>query len=380
MPLELADLLREHWPGYARANRPRLATVHHKAVRSVLACRTAGLGGRLYQCGGCKKNHFAYHSCNHRNCPLCGSAEQEEWTARQEARLLPVPYFLVTFTIPKELYSLGLAYPNEFYHLMMKESFAALEEVAATKLKRPGLRLGITSVLHTWGRQMQLHPHVHAIVPAVGYDPQKDELVYPKDSEFFVHYAPLAARFRNRMREALKSEHPTIYRKLTSGQLRALSNTTTWNVQLQHAGPGKTAIRYLARYVRRTAFHPKRLLGQDKQGRVKLQWTSSSTGKKATLPLTVHEFIRRWLLHVLPKGFARVRHYGFNSSAAGKLRARVRLLAGCGGEPVVNLPERDPFSCPCCGGELKFLRELERVPRIFAPRGPPSPELVITRP
>lgn len=372
MALELSDILQEHWPDYLRANRSRLVTAHHRAVRRVLACRTPEMGGRLYQCGGCKKNHFAYHSCNHRSCPRCGGRDQEEWTARQEARLLPVPYFMVTFTIPQELRTLGLAFPKEFYDLLLKESAAALTDVVRSKLKSPRGHLALTSVLHTWGRKIQHHPHIHAIVPAVVYCPDRDELIHPRDGEFLVHFQPLAMRFRNRMREALRTRHPDIYQNLTAKQIRALSPAQNWNVQLQHVGSGKTAVRYLARYVQRSAFHPKRLLGYDKQGSVMLRWTASDTGKSDTLPLHPHEFIRRWLQHVLPKGFARIRHYGFVSSAAGKVRARVRLLLGCGGEPVVNLPEREPFACPCCGGELKFLRELERITRITFQRGPPA--------
>lgn len=373
VPLDLADLLREHWPYYVRAHCSRLAGAHSRAVARVLACRTPALGGRLYQCGSCQKNHFAYHSCNHRNCPRCGSAEQEEWTAQQEAKLLPVPYFFLTFTLPQELRVLGLRFPKEFYGLLMRESAAALHAVAATKLKRSRLRLGLTSVLHTWGRQMQHHPHVHAIVPALGYCHERDQLVHPKDDQFLVHYRPLADRFRNRMRETLRAEHPDIYQQLTSKQLQALAPGTTWNVRIQPAGTGRTTVRYLARYVRRTAFHPKRLLGYDKKGRVMLRWTSSQTGESNILHLHPHEFIRRWLQHTLPKGFARVRHYGFHSSASKKIRARVRLLSGCGGEPVVELPERPPHTCPCCGGELKFLREIERIPVHLSPRGPPQP-------
>lgn len=372
MPLDLADLLRDHWDDYARLNAPKLTTAHHRAVTRVLACRTPELGGQLYRCGSCQKPHFAYHSCNHRSCPRCGSAEQAEWTARQEAKLLPVPYFLVTFTIPQELRALGLAFPKEFYSLMLKESAAALIDLARTKLKSPRARIAHTTVLHTWGRQIQHHPHIHAIVPATAWCPDRDEMLFPKDDHFFVHYRPLADRFRNRLRQALRQQHPEIYQNLTSAQLRALSTATPWNVQLQHAGTGKTAIRYLARYVRRSAVGPKRILGYDKNGKILVAWTQSGTNKTGVLHLHPHEFIRRWLLHVLPKGFARVRHYGFSSSSAKKVRLRVRLHLGCGGEPLVKLPERDPFACPCCGGELIFLRQLERLPRFIAPRGPPS--------
>jgi len=365
--LALADLLLEHWTPFRRRHREHLCAAHHRAARSALACRTPALGGRLYRCGGCAKSHFAYHSCNHRSCPGCGARGQQEWTAKQEARLLPVPYFMVTFTIPEQLRPLCRAHPRALYDLLLRESAAALQDVAATKLK--GARLGFTSVLHTWGRQMQHHPHVHCIVPAVALDPSKGKLFHPKGDAFLVHFRPLAQRFRNRMRNAIREQHPDIHQTLTASQRRALSGTTTWNVQLQSAGNGKSAMRYLARYVQRSAFSAKRLLGYDAGGNVLLAWTSSDTGKRGVLHLHPHEFIRRWLTHVLPKGFARIRHYGFHSSAAGKSRTLVRVLLGASfNEPPPRLPEPEPFTCQHCGGPLHYLRD---IPRIHPARGPP---------
>lgn len=374
MPLTLADLLREHWRSYASANRSRLGTSHYRAVRRVLACRTPELGGQLYQCGDCRKHHFAYHSCNHRNCPQCGALDQQLWSAKQEARLLPVPYFMVTFTIPAELRPLCLAFPKTLYDVLLRESAGALSDVIATKHK--GGTSGFTSVLHTWGRQMQHHPHVHCIVPAIALSSAGDKFIRPDKDTFLVHFRPLAARFRNRFQTALKEQHPEIFEALTPQQHRVLQPQKQWNVQLQHAGKGVTALRYLARYVHRSAFSPKRLLGYDKQGRVRLRWTCSTSGKTSVMFLTPHEFIRRWLIHVLPKGFTRLRHYGFLSSAAHKTRSRIRLLLGAGPEPVVSPPEREPFSCSDCGGLLHYLGELERLPM---PRGPPviSPDAML---
>lgn len=366
MALELAELLARHWAAYARARRQHLGAAHHRAVRCVLACRTPEMGGRVHRCGGCRRHHYAYHSCNHRSCPKCGARGQQEWTARQEARLLPVPYFMVTFTLPAELRPLCLARPEILYDLMLRESAAALQDLIATR--HHGAKGGFTSVLHTWGRQVQHHPHVHLIVPAVGLHPVTGKLVRPAKDDFLVHFRPLAARFRTRMRDALKHGHPGIYQQLTPAQRRVLGPAKTWNVQLQPAGQGKTALRYLARYVRRSAFSAGRLLGYDAHRNIRLLWKSSRTGKTAVLTLQPHEFIRRWLLHVLPKGFPRVRHYGFLSPAAGKTRLKVRALLGEFGEPLPQLPEAGPFACPHCGGELTYLRDL---PALRIPRGPP---------
>ena len=366
MALTLADLLRDHWESYSRANFSKLCTAHRRAVRNVLTCRTSHLGGMAFRCTKCHKNHYAYHSCNHRNCPQCGSLDQQKWSAKQEARLLPVPYFMVTFTIPSELRGLCIAYPKELYGLMLKASAEALKDVIATKTK--GGRCGFTSVLHTWGRQLQLHPHVHCIVPAAAYLESGKKVITPGKSEFLIHYLPLATRFRSLMWSHLKTLHPEIYSTLTQEQHRSLSPQVNWNVNLRHVGSGSTALRYLARYVKRSGFTAKRLIGYDARGMVMLHWTCSTTQKKSVLKLTPHEFIRRWLLHVLPKGFGSIRHYGFLSGAAKKMRLRVRGYLGGMSEPPPNLPELDPFACPHCDGRLQFIRTIKRD---CQDRGPP---------
>ena len=369
MALHLADLLGGHWENYARAHRHQLNADHYRAVRRVLTCRTPALGGRLYQCDGCQTKQFAHHSCNHRSCPQCGALDQQIWTAKQEARLLPVPYFMVTFTLPEELRTLCLIHPEILYPILLRQSAAALQDITATK--HHGAKLGFTSVLHTWGRQIQHHPHVHLIVPGVAFHPAHHTLHRPAKDTFLIHYQPLAARFRSLIHSTLKNDHPEIHHKLTGIQRHVLSPAKTWNVQLQHAGSGRTALRYLARYVQRSAFAAKRLLGYDPQGNVLLHWTSSATGKTAVMALHPHEFIRRWLLHVLPKGLTRIRHYGYLGSAARKTRLRIRARLGRIGEPAPKLPEPTPFTCQCCGGLLTFLREIKP---IYLMRGPPFPQ------
>lgn len=365
MSLTLADILAAHWQSYARSNRKHLSAAHYRAVRRVLACRTPELGGRLYQCADCTKHHFAYHSCNHRSCPQCGAREQQHWTAKQEAKLLPTSYFMVTFTVPAELRQACLAHPKELYNQLLQQSAKALRDVIATKTG--GGITGFTSVLHTWGRQLQHHPHVHCIVPALAWDPNKKQLIHAKDDTFLIHYAPLAQRFRNLMRQALQSEHPEIYQSLPPTAKAALEPDKTWNVQLQHVGRGHTALRYLARYVKRSAIGPRRIIGYDKHSHIRLHWTSSQTGKPAIFTLSPHELIRRWLLHVLPKGFARVRHYGFMSAAASRTRETIRLHLGIDPQPQPILPEQQPHTCPCCGGLLTFLREIAPIHLLRAP-------------
>jgi len=366
--LALADILREHWASYAQANRSKITGDHYRAVRRALACRTPELGGRLYQCtnAACRKKHYAYHSCNHRNCTQCGARDQQQWTAKQEAKLLGVPYFMVTFTIPEQLRALCLHQPKTLYHLLLKCSAQALHDITRTKLKNNQLQLHLTSVLHTWGRQAQHHPHVHIIVPTIALDPKTQTLHRPKKpKDFFVHYLPLAARFRSLIHSTLKNDHPDIFAKLTPDQHRALNPKTQWNVQLQPVGSGKTALRYLARYVQRSAFSAERLLGYDPSGNILLKWTCSTTRKTSILKLSPHGFIRRWCLHILPKGFMRIRHYGLAAGAAKKNRQLLRLLFGQAPEVPLKLPPPEPFTCPHCQGVLSFLRDIPR------PRGPP---------
>jgi len=276
---------------------------------------------------------------------------------------------MVTFTIPEQLRSLCLYQPKTLYDLLLKCSATALHHVAATKVKTPGIKLSITSVLHTWGRQAQHHPHVHIIVPAIALDPKNKKLIRPKNPDkFLIHYRPLAARFRSLLFSSLKNKHPDLFAKLSPDQRRALSPAINWNVQLKPVGKGKTALRYLARYVQRSAFSANRILGYTPQGRILLQWTDSTTKKTSVLKLHPHEFIRRWCLHILPKGFKgfmRIRHYGFAASAAKKSRAIVRNLLHQAPETPPKAPEHPPFCCPSCESELTFLREIPR------PRGPP---------
>lgn len=361
MALTLAEVLNDHFKSYAEQHPVNAA--HYQAVRAVLSCRTPAMGGHLYACSGCSKKHFAYHSCNHRSCPQCGSADQALWSAKQEAKLLPdTTYYMITFTVPAELRACFLVEPKLAYDGLMKASANALKDVVATKYK--GATAGFISVLHTWGRKIQHHPHVHCIVPAVAFDPVKEDIIKSKkESKFLIHFKPLAQRFRTLMREMLQEIEKSTDFKLSKEARIALSPTTTWNVQVKAVSEGKTALRYLARYVRRSAFSPKRLLGYDENGSVRVSWTDSNTGKKSVMILHPHELIRRWLIHVLPKGLIRVRHYGFLSPAAKETRLLIRALLGEIGEPEVQIPDflNQPHKCCECGCELTLIKTFKRI-------------------
>jgi hypothetical protein len=366
--LSLAEVLADHWPDFARRHASQLVTAHYRAVRAVLECRTPARGGHVYRCECCEKNHFAYHSCNHRSCPQCGALDQQAWCARQEARLLPgLDYFLITFTIPDKLRGLCKGHPAELYDLLLRESAAALQDLAHTRL---GATLGFTSVLHTWGRQMQHHPHVHLIVPAVAFEPATRTLRFPKQGEFLLHTAPLAARFRNRIEIALKARHPEIHRTLSSKARAAFHHHCKWRLDCRHAGRGHAALRYLARYVFKTALGKGRILGYEPDGRIRLSYQDSTSNRWGVIRLRPETFLRRFLTHVLPKGFVRVRHFGWLAGAARKTRLLIRCLV-CGeiGEPAPKLPETPEPRCPDCGALMTCIGELAPV---HSKRGPPK--------
>ncbi len=367
MALPLAEVLADHWPGYARRNASRLVTAHYRAVRAVLDCRTPAMGGKRYWCEPCQRHHYTYYSCNHRSCPQCGALDQQRWCATQEARLLPgVPYFLVTFTIPDSLWAFCRQHPEIAYDLLLRESAGALQDVARTKLHG---RLGFTTVLHTWGRPMQHHPHIHIIVPAVAFDEGTRELRLPKNPKFFLDEKPLALRLRNRLDIALKTRHAELYRALPQHARQALSSHPKWIADCQYVGHGRHALRYLARYVHKTALGANRLLGYTEDGRIKLSWQSSATKKWGVARLPIDTFLSRFLTHVLPKGFVRVRHYGWMAGAARGTRLLIRaLLCGEIGEPLPKLPETPKPTCPDCGALMQLIGRIE--PLRFK-RGPP---------
>ena len=204
-----------------------------------MSCRTPVLGGHVWQCS-CHHHHthYAYHSCNHRSCPQCGSLDQQKWAAVQEARLLPgVPYFLVTLTVPDSLRGLCKLEPAILYDLLLREAAGALKDLCFTKL---GGIPGFTTVLHTWGRQMQHHPHVHVVIPGVVLDARGKLLRFPEKPDFLLHGTPLAARFRNRLELALKTDHPQLHTRLLEQHPEVFCGK--WVADVLHTGSGKPAL------------------------------------------------------------------------------------------------------------------------------------------
>ena len=295
----------------------------------------------MYRCADCAGTDFAYHSCHHRACPRCGGNRTAAWTARQEARLLPVPYFLVTFTVPAELRASFARQPAAMHAVLFRESAAALQQVAAER-RLLGAELGFVGVLHTWGRQLQHHPHVHYIVPGGGLSADGRKWIPARQADWLLPVQKLAAVFRRRMEVALCAGAPAEHAAIPAGMWRG-----RWVVHTQPAGSGAAVVRYLARYVGRTAIGDERIVTAT-DAAVTFRYTDSATQQPRLCTLTAEEFLRRYLQHVPPSGQHRVRYFGWMHPSAKSRRMRVETLLQT---LIVLAPPASPrwhLRCPHC--------------------------------
>jgi len=366
-------------------------------MSAIVSCRTAALGGHVTRCADCGHTQIAYNSCRNRHCPKCQGAAARDWLAEREAELLPVPYFHLVFTLPAAI--ADIAYHNKavIYDALFKALSEALLTIAADP-KHLGARIGITAVLHTWGSAMTHHPHVHLIVPGGGLAADGSEWVAGKPS-FFLPVRVLSTLFRRLMLAKLAAahaagklqffgEHSPLGDADAFAAFLAPLRTTRWFVYSKRpfAGP-QAVLAYLARYTHRVAIANSRLIVADDDG-VTFKWKDyrfERRDRHKTMTLAPDEFIRRFLLHVLPKGFHRIRHYGLLASAARMANiARVRELLAAPEPPPLPDPttkatataptdHRPP--CPSCGGRMIVVETFERG---GGPRGPPRSEPGIT--
>lgn len=339
----LADWLARQAPAWL-ANRP-LTPAQRRALVAITRCRTPALGGHIYRCTACGETDFAYHSCHHRACPRCGGTRTAAWTTTQEARLLPVPYFLVTFTVPEALRFAFAARPELMHGLLFARSAAALQAVAAQP-RHLGGELGMIGVLHTWGRQLQHHPHVHYIVPggALSADRKKWRPARAGGT-WLLPGAAVAAAFRTGFQDALQAAAPDLHAQIGEAVWHE-----GWWVHTQAAGSGQSVVRYLARYVSRTAISDERIVAADDHA-VRFSYTDTATQQRQERTLTADEFLRRYLQHVLPPGQHRVRYFGWLHPAA---RARRMIVATLLAVVIVVRPKLDAsppwhLRCPSCG-------------------------------
>ena len=301
---ELAYIFRAAGPAYREARADRLLPSQRRAMADIVACRTAALGGSLYACEQCGTLDYRYHSCRNRHCPKCQQDRAQSWFTRLRARLLPCDHYLLTFTIPQELRALARSHQRQVYNLLLKEAAASVQKLAADPAWVGGT-VGILAVLHTWSRTLTYHPHVHLLVTAGGLASDRNAWIKPAHARFLVPGYALSEIFRAKLRAAL--QHAALNREIDP-----VIWTRPWTVHVQQIGRGEHAALYLSRYIYRVA------LGNDRierfaSGQVTFRYTHARTRAICRMTLPVNEFIDRFLLHTLPRGFPKVRAYGLLS-------------------------------------------------------------------
>ncbi len=381
--LEVADIFRDHGAVWRSANAGHVSLDQLKVMSAIERCRTAALGGHVARCEKCSHTVIAYNSCRNRHCPKCQGAAAKQWLAEREAELLPVPYFHVVFTLPGPI--ADIAYHNKaaIYGLLFTAAAEATMTIAADP-KRLGARIGITAVLHSWGSAMTHHPHVHMIVPGGGIS-LDGKIWRACRPGFFLPVRVLSRLFRRLLLKMRAAAHAA-GRLEFFGDHAALANAAAftafvkplrkaeWVVYAKKPLGGPQAVlAYLARYTHRVAIANSRLISADETG-VTFKWKDyriEGPGRYKTMTLQTHEFIRRFLIHVLPKGQHRIRHYGLfangKNRAANIARAR-QMLAMPQSAAQHNLdpaaeceqPWVLPKPCPCCGGRMIIIETFAR--------------------
>ncbi len=348
---EVADIVRLHGAAYREQSGVCLSSVQKRALRDIAACRTPFFGGHVHQCDRCQENIFSYHSCRNRSCPKCHQDQSERWIEKQRGHLLPCSYFLVTFTLPSQLRQLARSHPRIIYGLLMKAAADALQKLANDP-RYLGARIGALAVLHTWTRAMLFHPHVHMLVTAGGLSADGSTWVDSKHSHFLVPVRALSVIFRAKKAGLIGVVPPSFWKK-------------PWVVHCQHAGRGDKVIDYLGRYVFRIAITNSRLESID-NGQVRFHYCDNRTRQTCHVTLSSHEFLGRFLQHVLPRGCVKVRYYGIWSPSRRPQLDRVRDLLSST-PPVANFsvlpasakPVPVPRPCPLCRqGVLILVRAL----------------------
>lgn len=370
-PFEVADIIRQYGKAFIENNRSWLTYQHLRVLHRIEHCRTAALGGHLDACSRCGyRADISYNSCGSRHCPKCLTHARDLWLAERSKECLPVGYFHVVFTLPHELSWLALHNKKIMYHLLFRASAAALLEIAGDP-KHLGAEIGFLSVLHTWGQNLQLHPHVHCVIPAGGLSPDHQRWVHPR--YLFLPVKVLGQVFRGKFIVGLKRafrraalQFPGALQAIrTEKAFRAFLRTLfrqNWVVYAKppFGGP-EHVLHYLARYTHRVAISNHRLL-DIADGKVTFRWKDYAHGnKKRKMTLPADEFLRRFLLHVLPKGFIRIRFFGFLAPRRrGTLLPLCRQLLADHPRPRSPATPSPPvlWRCPRCGGPMRVIEKL----------------------
>jgi hypothetical protein len=369
--VEIATIFHQHGSQYRARLGGRMPSGHRKAMRAIEHCRTPVLGGHVYRCPDCDETLYLYHSCRNRHCPKCQNDKALSWLEKQRALLLPVPYFLLTFTLPGQLRSLARSNQKTFYSLLFSASAEAMQQLAQDD-RFVGGQMGFVGVLHTWGRNLSYHPHVHYLVPGGGLDADGHWRSCRK--RFLLPVKALSVIFRAKFRDALRKAAPDLFADVPSDVWKQ-----DWVVHCQPVGDGLPAVRYLAPYIFRVAISNRRIV-RLANGKVAFRYRTTDTGTLRTCTLHAEEFIRRFLQHVLPKGFVKVRYFGFFSHGSRQRLSALRQSLGATlpvapdepaaePEPVDSLKPR-VVRCPVCNRPMwrhLFIPPLPRSPPTSLP-------------
>ena len=365
--VEVADILHAQGDTFIEQH-PWLSVQQRSVLRAIVRCRTAALGGHLDRCDVCGHQAISYNSCRNRHCPKCQAQARERWLQARERDLLDVPYVHVVFTLPHGLLPLAYRNSTRLYTWLFHASAATLREVAADP-RHLGAKIGVLSILHTWGQTLVRHPHVHCVVPAGGLSPDRQHWIYPKHAGFFLPVKVLSRVFRGKFVAALRRAYARGELDLAGAteplrdpaQWRRFVDTlfaTDWVVYAKPAFGGATAVlRYLGRYTHRVAISNHRLLAFDGE-RVTFRWKDYARGSQwRTMSLPAAEFLRRFVQHILPRGFVRIRQFGY--LASGCRTARLALARTLLAQPPAPSRSRDAaatpaatWSCPRCGAPM----------------------------
>ena len=384
-PLEVAEIFRRHGPEWRERHRGHISLRQLKTMSAIEQCRSATLGGHVLQCDDCAAAQVAYNSCRNRHCPKCQGSAARQWLADRQAELLPVEYYHVVFTLPARIGDIAFQNPALIYDLLFKVTAETLRTIAADP-KHLGANLGFTAVLHTWGSAMTRHPHLHCIVPGGGLSPDSERWI-PCKRGFFLPVRVLSRLFRRLFLEQLAALHDRLkfhgkLKKLTESEAftehLAPLRQTEWVVYAKRpfAGP-EAVLAYLSRYTHRVAISNSRLIACDDR-EVTFKWKdyrSKERTRHKTMTLAIDEFIRRFLQHVLPRGFHRIRHFGlFANHLLTENLQRIRgLLCVIDQTEDVTVFTNDTLSgtfiCRYCGAPMVIVLTIPRLPM---PRGPPA--------
>ena len=388
--LEVADIFRGHGPAWRQANAGHVSLDQFKVMTAIENCRTAALGGHVLRCENCAHTLIVYNSCRNRHCPKCQGAAAKEWLAEREAELLPVPYFHVVFSLPSQIADIAYQNKSVIYDLLFKASSETMLTIAADP-SHLGARIGFLSVLHTWGSALNHHPHVHMIVPGGGFSLDGKRWISCRPHYLFP-VEVLSALFRRLLLEKLVAAHAAgelqlfgkhaqlADAKVFAAYLKPLRNSK-WVVYCKDPfGGPEQVLRYLARYTHRVAISNRRLVAHDEKG-VTFKWKDyrlEGPERYKIMTLATDQFIRRFLMHVLPAGFHRIRYYGLLASgrrAENIARARelltppmvpieaIKALSNAVSQQTAKQtaePQTEKHPCPCCGAHMIIIERFER--------------------